>query len=379
LLGVSAFFSQPSSGQEPATVGAPPKQSASFKDDFSEKQWTTGSSAFGNLWYEGGEYHMHATSGGFIVIYAPGKKEYGTENATISVTARSVYENGPNTGYGMVVYGEKKSRQLEDYGFLIFTGPNPKYKIVVHKGGTEKVLLDWTPSGEIQSGTRPNRLEVKTRDQDLEFSVNGRHLTTIPDSEGWKRGMVGLYTSQTNDVAFDDLEIVRESNQNESPVRTGTDAPTATSPTGKPQAAETLDPVKTKRDLYPANADAKKEIEEALQEAAAEKKRVLLMFGGNWCYDCHVLDRALREGEAGKLMKESFLLVHVDIGEGDKNLDLVKKYKTTLDKGVPVVVILGADGSALYSSDGGEFEAARTMMKKDLVAFLSHWKGKRRV
>jgi len=174
---------------------------------------------------------MHATSGGFIVIYAPGKKEYGSENATISVTARSVYENPPNTGYGMVVYGEKNSGQLEDYGFLIFTGPNTKYKIVMHKRGVEKVLLDWTPSGEIHSGVRPNRLEVRTGDQDLEFSVNGRHLTTIPDSEGWKRGMVGLYTSQTNDVAFDDLEIVRESIQRERPnseaIRTG---PAATTP-----------------------------------------------------------------------------------------------------------------------------------------------------
>jgi len=40
-------------------------------------------------------------------------------------------------------------------------------------------------------------------------------------------------------------------------------------------------------------------------------------------YDCHVLDRALHEGEAGRVMKESFVLVHVDIGEADKNLDLV--------------------------------------------------------
>jgi len=135
-----------------------------------------------------------------------------------------------------------------------------------------------------------------------------------------------------------------------------------------------LDPVSVKTDLYPANADAKKEIDEALNQAAAEKKRVLLVFGGNWCYDCHVLDRALHEGDAGKLAKESFLLVHVDIGEGDKNLDLVKKYKTTLDKGVPVVVVLGADGNSLYSSDDGEFEAARKMMKKDLLAFLTHWK-----
>ena len=135
-----------------------------------------------------------------------------------------------------------------------------------------------------------------------------------------------------------------------------------------------LEAVTSKKDLYPANADAKKEIDVALKEAATDHKRVMLVFGGNWCYDCHVLDRALHEGTAGQLMKESFALVHVDIGEGDKNLDLLKKYKIPLEKGVPAVAILGADGSLLYSSGDGEFEAARRMMKKDLVAFLQSWR-----
>jgi thiol:disulfide interchange protein len=137
---------------------------------------------------------------------------------------------------------------------------------------------------------------------------------------------------------------------------------------------EVLTPVMTKGDLYPADADAKKEIEEALKKAGGVKKRVLLIFGANWCYDCHVLDRGLHEGAAGRIVSESFLLVHVDIGEGDKNLDLAKKYKTPLDKGVPAVAILGSDGQLLYSSGDGEFESARTMMKKNLVAFLNRWK-----
>lgn len=73
-------------------------------------------------------------------------------------------------------------------------------------------------------------------------------------------------------------------------------------------------------------------------------------------------------------MKASFLLVQVDIGEADKNLDLAKKYKIPLEKGVPAVAILCSDGGLVYSSGNGEFEAARKMMKKDLVAFLKQWK-----
>jgi thiol:disulfide interchange protein len=146
----------------------------------------------------------------------------------------------------------------------------------------------------------------------------------------------------------------------------------------KPSKAETngtLDPITNKEDLYPASADAKKEIDEARQHARTDKKRVLLVFGGNWCYDCHVLDRALHEGAAGKLVRDSFLLVHVDIGEGEKNLDLVKKYKVPLEKGVPAVVILNGAGELLFSSANGQFEAARRMMKKDLLAFLRRWRA----
>lgn len=140
-----------------------------------------------------------------------------------------------------------------------------------------------------------------------------------------------------------------------------------------PEDRDVLNPVTVKTDLYRGDADAKKEIEEALQKATGENKLVMLILGGNWCYDCHVLDQALHEGEAGKIVKESFLLVHVDIGEADKNLDLVRKYETTLDFGVPTVVILNYAGHVIYSSTKGEFEAARKMMKRDLVAFLKRW------
>ncbi len=143
--------------------------------------------------------------------------------------------------------------------------------------------------------------------------------------------------------------------------------------TGVEQDNSLLPTPTEKRDLYPAAADAAKEIEAALVLAAADHKRVLLVFGGNWCYDCHVLDRGLHEGEAGKIMRASYLLVHVDIGNGEKNLNLLKKYEIPIEKGVPAVAVLSSDEALLYSSGDGEFEAARNMKKKNLVAFLNRW------
>ena len=138
---------------------------------------------------------------------------------------------------------------------------------------------------------------------------------------------------------------------------------------------DVLDGVSTKKNLYPADADADKEIEEALKAVAGTKKRVLLIFGGNWCYDCHVLDQALTRGKASEIARAHYLIVHVDIGYGEKNPELQKKYKIPVEKGVPAVAILAADGSLLYSSGDGQFESARTMLKTNLIAFLMIWKG----
>jgi len=117
----------------------------------------------------------------------------------------------------------------------------------------------------------------------------------------------------------------------------------------RPEEAKSqfLDSVSVKTDLYPADVDANHEIQKALKRALAEKKRALLVFGANWCYDCHVLDRALHEGPAGEIINSSFLVVHVDIGEGEKNPELVKTYKIPLGKGVPAVAVLESDVPAL--------------------------------
>jgi len=179
----------------------------SFTDDFSTQSWGTGPSQYGNIFYQDEEYHMKATKGGYIVMYAPDKKEYYTENATVRVGLRSVDGNSPTSGYGLTVHGEKKSGNLEDYGFLIYSGDEPKYKIVLHKGGSEQKVVDWTPSSTIRTGTSPNQLEVRIRDTKMDFYINGQFITSVVDEAGYKRGRVGFYTSDTGEVAFDDLEI----------------------------------------------------------------------------------------------------------------------------------------------------------------------------
>lgn len=133
--------------------------------------------------------------------------------------------------------------------------------------------------------------------------------------------------------------------------------------------------LKPNPNLYPKDADAKAEIKEALAKATKNHQRVILVFGGNWCYDCHVLEQAFHEPDVAPIMEKNFQVVHVDIGaEVKKNTDLVEQYKIPIDKGVPALAVLAPDGKLLYSQQGGEFESARSLDPDDVIAFLNKWK-----
>lgn len=131
------------------------------------------------------------------------------------------------------------------------------------------------------------------------------------------------------------------------------------------------------RNVYSDTADAHSEIRDALARAAREHKRVLLDFGGNWCGDCQVLDIYFHREPNADLLSKNYILVDVNVGKYDKNLDLAKQYDIPLQKGVPALAILDAHGHLLYSQRQGEFEAMRRMDPNSVTQFLEHWKPNR--
>ena len=130
-----------------------------------------------------------------------------------------------------------------------------------------------------------------------------------------------------------------------------------------------------KKHLYSAEADPKTDIAAALKQASLEHKRVILDFGGDWCGDCQVLDIYLHQNPNVDIFEKNFLLVHVDIGRFDKNLDIAEKYDIPLKKGVPALAVLDSHGKLLFSQENKEFENMRNMKSEDVTAFLNKWKA----
>lgn len=133
-------------------------------------------------------------------------------------------------------------------------------------------------------------------------------------------------------------------------------------------------PTSLTKDIYPPSIDAHAEIKRALGQAAKDHKRIILVFGANWCYDCHVLDLAFHRPDISALLTSNYEVVHVDVGQGDKNQDLMQQYHVPMAKGIPALAVVDSSGKLLYSQTGGEFEHARSLAPEDLLQFLNKWK-----
>jgi thiol:disulfide interchange protein len=128
------------------------------------------------------------------------------------------------------------------------------------------------------------------------------------------------------------------------------------------------------RDIYPDPAQAKSDIAAALKTAAQTHRRVLLDFGGDWCADCQVLDIYFHNAQNLPILQSNFVLVHVNIGFRDANLDIASKYQVPIEKGVPAMAVLSETGKLLYSQRNDEFGPMRRMEPSAVTTFLVQWK-----
>jgi thiol-disulfide isomerase/thioredoxin len=131
-------------------------------------------------------------------------------------------------------------------------------------------------------------------------------------------------------------------------------APPAPAPT--PPAA----PVKKKHEAlsgyatYDGTLDGKKQLTDALATARSENKRVLVMFGGNWCKWCKALDATMAANEPiTKLLDTSYVLIHID---SDSNLALNAELGDPFKNGFPVLVVFNDDGSVKKIQETGSLE-----------------------
>jgi thioredoxin 1 len=129
---------------------------------------------------------------------------------------------------------------------------------------------------------------------------------------------------------------------------------------------------------YDTSADPQRDLAAALADARKSGKRVLVVFGANWCEDCRVLDRELHSrSKAAELVGRRYDVVKVDVGDFDKNLDFAKLYGEPIKHGIPSIVVVTPTNEVVYQTRAGELADARSMGSDGIYTFFKDKADKR--
>jgi thioredoxin len=120
-------------------------------------------------------------------------------------------------------------------------------------------------------------------------------------------------------------------------------------------------------------------LDQALRGARAQQKVLMVEFGANWCSDCVALSRHFEQEETRDYLQKHFLLLKVDVGEFNRNLDMAKSLGVDINQGIPAAVFFAPDGSRIGATNGGELASSGKYGSNQILAFLQEVAVRRRI
>lgn len=126
---------------------------------------------------------------------------------------------------------------------------------------------------------------------------------------------------------------------------------------------------------YDEAANADKAVAAAKARATAQNKRLIIGLGGNWCPDCRILAATMEVPELKAFIDRNFVLVSVDVGRLDKNLQVPAHYGITKRlEGVPALMIIDPKTDKLLNaSQMSDLSDARHKSPQDLANWIAGW------
>ena len=126
--------------------------------------------------------------------------------------------------------------------------------------------------------------------------------------------------------------------------------------------------------IYDAKADAREQVKTATALARRDAKRVLVMFGGDWCGWCHKLHAVFKSDPAVRqLLADEYVLVMVDTKAPHAESLLAECQGDVTEMSYPFLAVLDGDGKVVTRQktepleDGDHHDPAR------VKALLEKW------
>ncbi|SDM29493.1 thioredoxin family protein [Maricaulis salignorans] len=117
-------------------------------------------------------------------------------------------------------------------------------------------------------------------------------------------------------------------------------------------------------------------VDAALAEALAEEKRLLLVFGANWCHDSRGLAAHFQDAELADTLADHYVTRFIDVGWRDQNQDVIRRFGVAALYATPMVMVIDPADETLLNRDEREAwgRAASTPVEA-ARAYFARWAG----
>lgn len=129
-----------------------------------------------------------------------------------------------------------------------------------------------------------------------------------------------------------------------------------------------------KQEIYNPGADAKQDIEKALEIASKDGKHVFLQIGGNWCPWCIKFHNFVEaDSELKTYIENNFEVVKVNYDQNNKNEELLEKLEFPQRFGFPVFVVLDSNGKRIHTQNSAFLEKDKSYDRDRVLRFFKNW------
>jgi len=119
-----------------------------------------------------------------------------------------------------------------------------------------------------------------------------------------------------------------------------------------------------------------KKVDAAIIEAARSGKKALIVMGANWCHDSRSLATHLETPRFKDMVRASYVLEYVDVGQKNKNQDIAKRFGLDGTPGTPTVLIIDGTGKLLNPTEAPTWRNAASRSEDEVFEYFEGYAAK---
>ncbi len=129
---------------------------------------------------------------------------------------------------------------------------------------------------------------------------------------------------------------------------------------------------------FDPKANATREVDAVLLEAKATGKKPIIVLGTNACHDSRGLALKFATPPLDRIIADNFLVVWIDVGLKDRNLEIANRFGVDKIVGTPTVLVVSPEGAVLNADTAAEWRTADSKPFDEAVAYFKSFTDDRR-